>query len=79
MTSANYYSIKVVFKFSDFRILSLLSAASKLGATSAVRGFDNNNFVNLCRWLPLSSTFQFFVFDDVLYRQIDGVAMGSPI
>ena len=44
--------------------------------TDTIRNLDKNDLKEL---LILASFESFFIFDEVLYRQIDGVAMGSPL
>ena len=44
--------------------------------TNLIHNLDKNDLREL---LTLASYESFFIFDEVLYRQIDGVAMGSPL
>ena len=44
--------------------------------TDAIHNLDKNDLRKL---LTLASYESFFIFDKVLYRKIDGVAMGSPL
>ena len=41
-----------------------------------IEGINKSEFKNL---LPLATQESYFIFNDVLYKQKDGVAMGSPL
>ena len=43
--------------------------------TNTIQNLDRNDMRELLTWAAYES---FFIFDQVMYRQIDGVAMGSP-
>ena len=44
--------------------------------TTVINGFDKNSFKKI---LELAVSDTYFVFDNILYKQIDGMAMGSPL
>ena len=44
--------------------------------TNTIQNLDRNDMREL---LNLAAHESFFIFDQVMYRQIDGVAMGSPL
>ena len=44
--------------------------------TNTIHNLDHNDMREL---LTLAAYESFFIFDQVMYRQIDGVAMGSPL
>ena len=72
-------SVDVDSLFTNFPVLETIDIIlNRLfpNKNSAVHGMDRSRFESL---LKLAVTDSYFTFDEQLYRQIDGVAMGSPL